>query len=250
MQVIVDSLITHYDKQGSANKYILLLHGWGDTLLTFEKLQKDLSRDYTVVSVDLPGFGDTQIPPEVWELDDYADFVRLFLQKIGVKKLHAVVGHSNGGALALRAVSTKKLMPQKLILIAASGIRNKNGVRKLVIKIVAKTGKGILFWLPNKYKRALQKRLYGVVGSDMLVAPHMQETFKKTVKQDVQSDAASINVETLLMYGSSDTATPVKFGEIYQKIIKDAKLEVVNAGHFIHQEEPTLTYNKIKEFLC
>ena len=250
MQVIVNSLITHYDKQGSANKCILLLHGWGDTRKTFRQLQKDLAQEYTVISVDLPGFGDTQVPHEAWDLDEYANFIRAFLQKIGIAKLYAVVGHSNGCALALRSISTKKIMPQRLILIAASGIRNRGSVRKFAIKIAAKTGKVALFWLPQKYRNVLQKKMYGVVGSDMLVVPHMQETFKKTVQQDVQAAAATVTAKTLLLYGDNDKATPVEFGRIYQKIIKDATLEVMNTAHFIHHEEPELIYKKIKEFLC
>lgn len=250
MQIIVQDLMTHYQRQGSG-KTILLLHGWADRLETFQLIAPELAKTYEVIALDLPGFGQTQAPSAVWNLDDYAKFLQAFLTKLNIKSVYAVIGHSNGGALAIRALATEQLFTDKLVLLAASGVRDTGKLKRGATKAVAKTGKVMTFWLPKTTRQKLQKKLYGTVGSDMLVAPHLQETFKLTVRQDVQKDASKIAAPTLLIYGSEDKATPlVSIGARFQKLIPNARLEVIaGADHFVHQTETPQVNKLIQEFL-
>ncbi|MEO8862934.1 MAG: alpha/beta hydrolase, partial [Candidatus Saccharimonadales bacterium] len=197
-----------------------------------------------------PGFGQTQIPPEAWNLDNYAKFVKSFLSKIEVKP-YAIVGHSNGGAVIVRGVALGELLPSRLVLLAASGVRNSHKTRRFFVKIIAKIGKVLTIWLPITVRQSLQRRLYGTVGSDMLVAGHMRETFKLTVSQDVLADAKTIKNPTLLIYGTDDKATPIDgVGESLHQAIKGSQLEVVKgADHFVHNFDPKGVSSLIKEFL-
>jgi pimeloyl-ACP methyl ester carboxylesterase len=249
MQLLVDGLMTHYETAGTKGPVVLLLHGWADRLETFATLQKVLSNSYRTVALDLPGFGTTEAPSSVWNLDNYAQFVKLFLSKTGLQP-YACIGHSNGGALLIRAVSLGEVEPQKLVLLAASGIRPASSPRRTLFKIIAKEGKVATVFLPERYRQKLRKKLYGAAGSDMLVAPHLQETFKVTVRQDVQADAAKLKVPTLLIYGSKDRATPAADGQKYHQLIKDSRLEIVPSEHFVHQEQAEKVAELIKEFLA
>lgn len=249
MQVVVNSLLTNYQKTGQGTKTILLIHGWGDDLRTFKNLQSSLSKRFTVMSLDLPGFGNSQAPNEVWNLDNYARFVQQVLQKVAIKP-YAIIAHSNGGALAIHGLSSGLLHADKLILLSSSGIRNTQKARRFALKLVAKTGKVVTFLLPNSNKQKLRKKLYGVAGSDMLVAPHLQETFKKTVRQDVQYDARKIKIPTMLIYGDQDKATPPVYGEIFHNLITGSTLEQIGgAGHFVHNDKPDIVLGIIEEFL-
>lgn len=219
-------------------------------MATFNKLHTALAESYQSIILDLPGFGDSQSPRQVWILDDYAMFIRAFLAKLGIEKPYAVIGHSNGGALAIRGLATGSLQAEKLVLLAASGIRPKKHIKHWVLKAIAKVGKTFTFWLPFERRQALRKKLYGVAGSDMLVAPHLQETFKRTVRQDVQADARRLTMPTLLIYGSNDTATPTQDGERFAQLIPHARLEVIpDAEHFVHVDQPDVVISKVKEFL-
>lgn len=251
MQLVVNSLLTTYEDTGNnQGKVILCLHGWGDDRRTFAGLTKALQSSYRVISVDLPGFGSSQAPHEVWGLEDYVSFLVDFLKKLQIEELSALIGHSNGGALAILALSRGMLSTQRLVLLGAAGIRDQEKAKKLGLKVIAKTGKAATFWLPANKKKALQKRLYGAAGSDMLVVPHLQETFRKTVAQDVQADAKAITTPTLLIYGERDRATPVQYGEIYHRQIKGSKLEVVpGAEHFVHHDKPAEVQRLIEEFI-
>ena len=250
MQVIVDGLLTQYVLTGKSKQLVVLLHGWGDDSRTFAKLQAKLTAQYQVLVLDLPGFGGTQPPQEVWGLDDYAAFVQAVLTKLKLKQPYAVVGHSNGGALAIRAISLGLLQPEKLVLLAASGIRTRGSVRRLALKVVAKTGRVATVWMPERYRRTLRKSLYGVAGSDILVVPQLQETFKKSVRQDVQTDAAKLHLPTLLVYAAQDRAVPLSDGQRFHRLIKDSELQVLpEAGHFVHHDRPEAVQLMVEEFL-
>lgn len=247
-QVVVDGLLTNYTSSGKGD-VVLLLHGWGDTSRTFASLAEILSGNHQVIALDLPGFGNTEASKEAWGLDDYASFVAHFLQKIAANPT-VVVGHSNGGAIAIRAVATHKLQPKKLVLLAASGIRGEYKGRNIALRLVAKTGKLLASPLPKRVKKRLQHKLYTTVGSDMLVAEHLQETFKKVVTDDVRADAEHITIPTVLIYGDEDEATPVRYAEEFNARLKNATLHVIpGAAHFVHHEAKDKVNSLVKEFI-
>ncbi len=249
MNIVVNDLLTHYEVQGSGRP-VLLLHGWGDNLKGLASLAKSLATDYQVISVDLPGFGATQPPESVWNLDNYAAFIKDFLTKIDIAP-YALLGHSNGGALAIRTTALGTIAPKKLVLMAASGIRNGQSAKRLALKVVAKTGNAATVWLPKATRQKLRTKLYGAAGSDMLVVEHLQETFKATVRQDVQADASQISLPTLLIFADQDKAVPLADGQTYHKLIKNSQLEIIiGASHFVHLDEPVKVVSLIKEFLA
>ncbi|MDZ7744766.1 MAG: alpha/beta hydrolase [Candidatus Saccharibacteria bacterium] len=249
MQAIVRDLLVNYTSRGKG-KAILLLHGWGDSADTFSILQKQLSGDYHVVSVDLPGFGKSQTPNTAWGLDEYAEFTASFVKKVGIQPPYAIIGHSNGGAIATRGLGTDTLQTDKLILLASSGIRDVYKVHKKALRYLVKLGKYLTMPLPMSVKRGLRNRIYRSIGSDMLVAEHMQETFKKVITDDVQSDAKNITARTLLLYGGHDNATPTSYGETFHSLIQNSKLDVLpEAGHFIHQDAAEDVVKRVQAFL-
>ena len=81
MQIVIDELLAHYEIVGKG-KLVLLLHGWGDSSKGFRELAKELSNKHQVLSVDLPGFGESQAPKAVWDLDNYAEFIRRYLSSL------------------------------------------------------------------------------------------------------------------------------------------------------------------------
>jgi pimeloyl-ACP methyl ester carboxylesterase len=249
MQVVVDSLLTHYEVQGKG-RAILLLHGWGDSTTGMRNLQKALATQYRVLAVDLPGFGGTEAPKAVWGLDNYAQFTGHFLKKIEVGELAAIVGHSNGGAIAIRGLAQGWLASDKLVLLASAGIRSEYKGRVKALRLITKAGKALTMPLPRPIKQKLRKTVYRTVGSDMLVAEHLQETFKKVVTEDVRTDAAKLTTPTLLLYGEQDQATPVRFGELLHQAIGGSTLEILpGAEHFVHLDRPEAVTSAIKEFV-
>lgn len=248
MQVVVNSLLTQYERVGKGNS-VLVLHGWGDNSKGWRDFAGQLAADYDVIVPDLPGFGGTQTPKEAWGLGDYAAFVRDFLSKIRAQP-YAVIGHSNGGAMAIRGLASGDFQTNKLVLLDSAGIRSEYLGRKKALRVITKTGKLFTAPLPHGVKKRLRRKVYETIGSDMLVVERLQETFKKVVTDDVQKDAATLKTPTLLIYGEDDLDTPVQYGRIFHNLIGGSIFEVVpGAGHFAHRDKPDRVLALIQEFL-
>jgi len=249
MQVIVDNLVINYQRSGSG-KSVILLHGWGDNLHTFVSLNKELTKRFDIVAIDLPGFGGSETPKEIWGLDNYAELLADFIAKLELKDLYAVIGHSNGGALAIRATATKKIYPSKLVLLASSGIRNTKKTKRNLTALVVKGGKIVTLWLPKSTKKALRRSVYGSIGSDLLVMPGLEETFKRIVREDVQIDAEKLKLPVLLIFADRDPSVPLKDGRRYHELISNSKLEVLSSDdHFIHHDRAESVNELIEDFL-
>lgn len=159
-------------------------------------------------------------------------------------------GHSNGGALAIRGLAGEVLAADKLVLLASAGIRNVYKGRNRALRIMAKTGKVFTMPLPKSVKQKLRRKVYKTIGSDMLIAEHMQETFKRVVTDDVTADAAKLTLPTLLIYGEDDESTPVWYGEQFHQLMPGSTLEVLpGAGHFVHLDRPDAVERALREFL-
>ena len=115
-----------------------------------------------MLALDLPGFGGTEASDAVWDLDDYARFVTAVLDKLHLSQPYAVVGHSNGGALTIRAVSMGLLQPQKIVLLAAAGVRTNSRIKRFFLKVIAKTGNIATMWMPERYRRVCAKASTGL----------------------------------------------------------------------------------------
>lgn len=248
MNVVVSGLMTSYQKTGNG-KVIILLHGWGDSSVTFSGLIDQLQNKYTIYALDLPGFGGTEPPYRAWGISDYTKFIAEWLKKIDVKDVEAFVGHSYGGACAISGVGGGILKPKKLVLLSSSGIRDVYKVRRLALKSAAKLVRVPLGVLPGRLRTRLKRKAYMAIGSDAMLLPHMELTFKRLINEDLQSVAKKISVPTLLIYGTKDQDTPIKYGRLFHEAINNSRLEIIESGHFLHQEQPGQVAKLVKDFL-
>lgn len=248
MQVIAADLMISYSRQGKG-KSVVILHGWGDNSASWQKFADELSKKYDVIVPDLPGFGNSQSPPVPWGVSEYAKLVSEFLKKVDIAP-YAILGHSNGGAIAIRGLASNVLTAEKLILLASAGIRGEYKGRNKALRMVTKTGKLLTAPLPKSAKHTLRSKVYKTIGSDMLVAEHLQETFKKVVSDDVRDDASKLSLPTLLMYGDKDEQTPLSYGQMYHELITGSTLEILGGvDHFLHLDAAPQVQRLTQEFL-
>ena len=248
MKTIIDNVAIEYEDEGEG-PVLLMLHGWMNTLHSFDALVEQLRGKYRIVRIDLPGFGHSEPPPGPWSVADYATFVAHFIEKKGLKPA-TIIGHSFGGRVAIKGVGTGALVPEKLILIAAAGTAQRNTPRLATYQAVAKVGKMIGVFLPPSTREELRGKLYAHAGSDAAAAGELADVFRVTVSEDLTDDAKHIGVPTLLLWGSLDQSTPLHDGERLAKAIPGAELRVYeHAGHPLHRERPREVAEAIRHFV-
>lgn len=250
MKIIIDGLATEYKDEGQG-RVLLFLHGWKDSLHTFDQLTPYFSKDFRVIRLDLPGFGNTEMAKGTWELEDYINFVGLFIDKLDLQA-YTLVGHSLGGRIVVKGVAEGKLKPAKIVLIGAAGIAKRKTFKNYFFKIIAKIGKTVTYIPPFYFFRdTLKKKFYGSIGSDYLNAGVLKSTFQNIIKEDLVKYAKKIQTPALLIWGREDTETPVTDGYRYKDLIKDSEIKVLeDCGHFVHKEKPKEIAQYIRDFIC
>lgn len=250
MQLIVQNLATEYRDEGSGT-VVLFLHGWMDSLHTFDALVPLLSSSCRIVRLDLPGFGKSEMPKAAWGLDEYVRFVVDFIKKLGIE-VDTLVGHSFGGRVILKGESAGVFKADKIVLIGSAGIAKRNTARDFVLNIITKIGKALTSIPPlSLWKRQIRRRFYKRIGSDYADAGALEETYIKTISEDLTENAKKIEVPALLVWGADDIATPLSVGKRLSELIPNSKLHALEeAGHFVHQEKPREVANLITKFIC
>ncbi len=244
----VDNIRINYEQKGSGD-LIVLLHGWGSNIKLFSNLIDLLSKKYTVVAMDMPGFGESQEPPSAWCVDDYVDFVIKFLADYDAKQV-MLLGHSFGGRVIIKLNSRKNLpfTVSKVILVDSAGILPPKSNKKSWRTRKYKMGKA---FLSTKIMRkiapnALEKLRVKYGSADYVAAsPLMRQVLVKVVNEDLEPLLPNIKCPTLLIWGVNDTATPLSDGEKMEKLIPDAGLvKLENAGHYSFLEQQFL-FNRV-----
>ena len=147
MKILIDNININYEVHGEG-KDVLVLHGWGAEIGAIRPIANTLSGNFRVWLVDLPGFGESDLPPESWDVYSYADFVKKLADALEITD-PILIGHSFGGRLSIILAAKKLLNPPKIILVDSAGIKPKRGADyyfkvytyKLMKRIAALTGK-------------------------------------------------------------------------------------------------------------
>ena len=245
-QISINSLKTNYKIAGSGPA-ILILNGWGSKAERWVKVGEMLVENgYKIVIPDLPGFGGTDVPPKPWGLNEYCGFIADFTKTLNLEKFY-LLGHSFGGALAVKYTLRFPEKIEKLFLMASACIRKKT-IKKWVLVRISKFFK-IFSFLP--FYALARKVFYKFIvsGSDYQYTKGvMKESFLKVVNEDLSKVLSLINVPTVIIWGAKDDTTLVEDAYFIEREINNSKLIIIPEGdHDLEQKMPeTLTEKIIK----
>lgn len=238
---------------------LLLLHGWGSNAQLMRPLVDAFADTHRVYNVDLPGHGHSPPPPEPWGVPEHAALVRSLIETQINGGPVTIIGHSNGGRIALYMASTPALQPliSRLVLISPSGITPERSWSTRLRAGVAKTLKAPFAHLPSPLRDPAMDWLRHSLAWRALGSPDynalngvMRETFVKTVNHHLDDRVDRIAVPTLLFWGDEDTAVSHRQMVFLEEAIDDAGLVVLDgAGHYGHLDDPATVISATRHFL-
>lgn len=98
-----DKVTLHYTKDGEGATPVIFLHGWCINGSYWEKQREAFKGEYTVYTLDLPGFGKSKADRTEWSIEEYALDIKDFIRQLELKNV-ILVGHSMSGMIALDVV--------------------------------------------------------------------------------------------------------------------------------------------------
>lgn len=78
----------------------VILHGYLESIETFDVITSELSKSARVICIDLPGHGKSDLKQSHVSIDDMAEVVHTVIQSLDINMIH-LLGHSMGGYVAL-----------------------------------------------------------------------------------------------------------------------------------------------------
>ncbi len=233
--------------RAGAGPPVVVLHGWGGRIESMGPVIDCLGRGRSVISIDLPGFGESPAPPEAWGTEDYAAFVLALLEAELIDKA-SFVGHSYGAKTALSLAATHPEVVDKLVLVGSSGLRSAPSLKVRAKRGVSRAGK--LIGKLGPPGRALRGALYrAIASSDYQDAGPMRPTLVRVVNEDLTDLLERVQAPTLLVWGSADDSVPVAHARTMERLIPDAGLVLFEgAGHFAYLDEPDRFCRVVRHF--
>lgn len=232
----------NYKDYGTNKKgVIVLLHGWGQNIQMMDMLGRPFEKNYRIIVLDLPGFGESKEPPAFWSVTDYTTFLRNFLKELNVEN-PILIGHSFGGRIAINYASRFKT--NKVVLLSAP-FRPKKKKTNIKVKIF-KTIKKIKFlspltnYLRNKWGSTDYKNASEIMRGSLV----------KIVNEDLTENAKKIEAPVLMIYGTLDKDVPINEAIFLEKVLKDGGLVRYDGlGHYAYLENLNQTINILKNYL-
>ena len=245
---------------------VVLVHGLGDKAARdWDGLIAVLARDYRVVTFDLPGFGRSSKGNERYTPENYTAFLRYLMAEHFRARTFSLVGHSMGGAIALRYAARFPQDVTALVLVDVPGILHPMAYSKFLSHL------GINF-LPSLYP-AQQDHLRNIVGSvlkltdkiqpvpEAIVAiPKLRQSFLNAepnkiaglavALEDFSADLPRVQAPVLVLWGGRDNVAPLRNGRVLAANLPRAQLEVFEAsGHTPMDDVPERFNARVAAFL-
>lgn len=246
---------------------ILLLHGNAASLHTWDGWAQQLSGQWRVVRLDLPGFGLTGPHPSGdYSIAATVDFLERFVDAAGLKRF-VIAGNSLGGLYAWRYSLRHPERVSGLILIDSVGYPDDTaGPGSLGLRLAGKPIiSELMRWAP--VQGMVRSGLQGTYGNQERVTPELVERYSDLLRRPgnrmAMGDRArarsgntgweqvqNIRVPTLVLWGGRDTWIPPVQGERFHRDIPGSELIIYpELGHVPMEEDPLSTARDALKFL-
>lgn len=259
----VDGVRLHYVQAGEGDT-VVLIHGFGASTFSYRYTIPELAQHFRVVALDLKGFGYSERPAgSDYSLTAQAELVRGAMDRLGIERA-AVVGHSMGGAIAMRLVLSHPERVSRLVLVDSASDDMMH--RGLLPSWVAAPFVPIAVTFTVHRRRFRQFALRSAVHDPAHITPEVVEGYMRPSRfrgyarglaalltgRGVDQPLAIERIEqpTLILWGEHDRWLPPSQGEALAEAIPNAQLVLLrSAGHLPLEEQPVESHGPLLTFL-
>lgn len=269
--VEINGMQVHYRTEGRASSLdkipLVVLHGTGASLHTWDGWVRELKKDIEIIRLDLPAYGLTgPNPHHDYSIEAYVRFLHQFLNKIGVKECY-LAGNSLGGAIAWQFALAYPSQVKKLILIDAAGYPQQSKSVPLAFRIgrTPVLKQLINYLTPRAIAESSLKNVYydDTKVTEELIDRYWKLTLRAgnreafvrrlnapTTQNEAWQNIRKLSMPVLIQWGKHDELIPLEVAERFRNDLPNDTLIVYsNAGHVPMEEIPERTAKDAREFL-
>jgi pimeloyl-ACP methyl ester carboxylesterase len=246
-------------KDAGQGQTIVLLHGFTESQKIWDHFVRVLSKEFRVITVDLPGHGKSECIAEVHTMELQAEVVHAVLKKAGIKRC-IMIGHSMGGYVTLAfALKYPKNLKGFCIFhshcFADSPEDREN--RNRTIGLVRNDKFGFITnFIPNLFPEEVQDKFAKEIDELIKEAEKMPKEGiiaaleGMRMRNDQTSLLATTKLPVLFILGLKDSKAPItKLWEMISLPVHSESLILRDVGHMGYIESPKVTLNAIRRFV-
>ena len=231
---------------------IVLMHGSGLTHIVWSLHEQFyLSQGFNVLSVDLPGHGNSE-GPSLKSIEEISDWIKSLMLKADVSKV-IIIGHSQGCLVGIDFASRYPELIEKLVLVAGS---YRMPVNQDLIDL-AEEGDEKALLLMMKWGYEGSKAFIGGNPVKKIInsAREIREVLAVDLKacnnyKNGEESIKKIDCPTLCIFGDLDKMVPVKVGLKMSEQIKNSETKIISdCGHMIIFEKAFEMRKLVREFV-
>ena len=260
----IDGMNVHYRDEGEGQT-IVLLHGTGASLHTWDEWTNELKKTFRVIRLDLPAYGLTGPHPEKkYSLSDYSSFLNSFVESLDIDNF-ILSGNSLGGAIAWYYASEYPNKVELLSLLDPGGLYNKEKQSPLVFRLARAPGinKILRYVTPRFFIKNTLKEVYFDKTKltdkkidtyrDLILRENNRESFinrSNSEPVDYTSRLKLINCPTQIIWGNEDEWIPVENAKFFSKSIQNTRVDIMQeTGHLPMEERPYESLELLLNFI-
>jgi len=227
---------------------IFLLHGLGCSKESFRDIWiRDEFKNYSILAIDLPGFGESSKPDDFsYKMDDHALVCAEVLKEFSSKQLH-IVAHSMGGAIGLLLPPAVLNRTLSFANLEGNLIREDCGIlsRKTIDHPFHEFEKDVLPGFKVQFKSFGEGRFFFDSSSPWGFYKSAQSLVFWSDSGQLLSRFKNLPCKKAYFYGDSNSSLAV-----LRQLDEVEKIEISKSGHFVANDNVDEFYFRLKAFLC
>ncbi|MDC9596143.1 alpha/beta fold hydrolase [Xenorhabdus anantnagensis] len=242
----VDGAHIYYEIQGNANGYpLIFLHGGLSHIETFNHLLGDLGNTYQLIGIDSRGQGKSTLGQKNLSYKYLQQDVEAIARHLRLGKC-SIIGHSDGGIVALRLAAAGSVPIDKIVAIGAHWTLKEDDPAKDIFKQI--TAEGWRAMLPDSY--GSYHRLNPKADFNKLISSIVPMWLDASDNGYPNLTIRKIVCELMAVRGDKDSlVSRIHLTELANQITHSSLLNIPFTGHSPHEEKPELLMPFLKEFL-
>jgi pimeloyl-ACP methyl ester carboxylesterase len=246
---------------------VLLIHGLASSIYTWKDEILPLARGHEVVALDLPGFGESDQPPDL-TFDLFPRVVLGLLDQLGIPRA-SLVGNSLGGAVASVVAAQQPARVDRLVLIDAAGFNLRAADRPALVRLASHPlAEAFLSRLPLRRllvtvglrqvfhdrtkltEEAVNEYLAAAWRPGTLASLRSLGASKRLDPEETEELLHRVDAPTLVVWGGEDVWIPPAHADRFVAAIRNAhKVVLPGVGHTPQEESPEDVVRLLLAFL-